>query len=84
MCKVSEIIHGNEAQFQDDKPALNSNDLTFFKYACVMSKKVSHVTKSYRGTIRDYSPLKALKSMFSYTVTLSTMETEYSHKFVTF
>jgi hypothetical protein len=35
LCKISEILSGNEAELEDDEPALNSNDLTFFKYAPV-------------------------------------------------
>jgi hypothetical protein len=43
MC--NEIISENEALLENDKPALNSNDITFFKHAPVMSKEVSHVIR---------------------------------------
>jgi hypothetical protein len=38
-CKVSEILSGNESQLEDDEPALNSSDLTLFKYALVTCYK---------------------------------------------
>jgi hypothetical protein len=43
--KISEILGVNEAQLEEDKPLLNSNDIIYFKYAPVMSEKVSHFTR---------------------------------------
>jgi hypothetical protein len=33
MCKISDILSGNEVTLGVDKPALNSSDLTLFNYA---------------------------------------------------
>jgi hypothetical protein len=35
MCKISDILSGNEATLGVYEPALNSNDLTLLKYAPV-------------------------------------------------
>jgi hypothetical protein len=35
VCKIRGNLSGYEAQLEDDESALNSNDLTFFKYAPV-------------------------------------------------
>jgi hypothetical protein len=40
LCKISQILSGNEAQLEDDEPALNRNDLTFFRSAPVTLRDV--------------------------------------------
>jgi hypothetical protein len=37
MCKIRDILSGNEVTLGVDELALNSNDLTLFKYAPVTS-----------------------------------------------
>jgi hypothetical protein len=53
LCKISEILSGNEAQLEDDKPALNSNDLTFFKYAPVTLCDVERSFSCYKTILSD-------------------------------
>jgi hypothetical protein len=52
LCKISEILSGNEAQLEDDKLALNSNDLTF-KYAPVTSCVVKRNFSCYKTILSD-------------------------------
>jgi hypothetical protein len=52
LCKISEILSGNEAQLQDE-PAQNSNDLTFFKYAPVTSCDVERSVSCYKTILSD-------------------------------
>jgi hypothetical protein len=33
MCKISDILSGKQATFEEDDPELSSNDFTFFRYA---------------------------------------------------
>jgi hypothetical protein len=62
MCKISDILSGNEAKLGVDEPALNSNDLTFFKYAPVTCD-VERSCSSYKTILSDNRrfSLEALK-----------------------
>jgi hypothetical protein len=51
--KINEILGGNEAQLADDKPALNSNDLAFFKYAPVMLHNVKRSFSCYKTILSE-------------------------------
>ena len=53
MCKISDILSGNEATLGVDEPALNSNDLTLFKYAPVTSCDVERSFSSCKCLILD-------------------------------
>jgi hypothetical protein len=53
MCKISDILSGNEAILGVDEPALNGNDLTLFKYALVTSYDVERCFSSYKTILSD-------------------------------
>ena len=53
MCKISDILSGNEDTLGVDEPALNSNDLTLFKYAPVTSCDVERSFSSYKTIVSD-------------------------------
>jgi hypothetical protein len=53
MCKISDILSGNEATLTEDEPALNRNDLTLFKYAPVKLCDVERSFSSYKTILSD-------------------------------
>jgi hypothetical protein len=73
LCKVSDVLCGNEAELGGNELELSANDLTLFKYSPVTS---CNVERSFSGirfylvTIGGPSSLTILKCMSSSTATL--------------
>jgi hypothetical protein len=53
MCKISDILSGNEPTLGVDEQVLNNNDLTLFKYAPVTSCDVERAFSSYKTIMGD-------------------------------
>jgi hypothetical protein len=53
MCKISDILRGKQAIFEEDNPDLNGNDVTFFKYAPVTSCDVERSFSRYKTMLSD-------------------------------
>jgi hypothetical protein len=68
MCKISDILSGNKATLGVDEPALNSNDLTLFKYAPVTSCDVERSFSSYKNILSDNRRRFALEALKMYII----------------
>jgi hypothetical protein len=53
MCKISDILSGNEVTLGLDEPAVNSDDLTLFKYAPMTSCDVKRSFSSYKTILSN-------------------------------
>ena len=53
LCKVSDILCGNEAELGGNEQGLSANDLTLFKYSPVTSCDVERSFSSYRVLLSD-------------------------------
>ena len=53
MCKISDILSGKQATFEEDDPELSSNDFTFFKYTPITSCDVERSFSHYKTMLSD-------------------------------
>ena len=53
LCKVSDILCGDEAELGGNEQGLSANDLTLFKYSPVTSCDVERSFSSYRVLLSD-------------------------------
>jgi hypothetical protein len=53
LCKVSDILYGNEAELDGNEQQLSANDLTLFKYAPVTSCDVERSFSKYKVLLSD-------------------------------
>jgi hypothetical protein len=55
ICKINGILDGNGATLGEEDPALDSNDVTLFKYALMTSRDVQRSFSTYKKILRDNS-----------------------------
>jgi hypothetical protein len=55
LCKISDILSGSGVTLEEHKPALNSSDLTIFKYAPITSCDVERSFSRYKTILSDNS-----------------------------
>jgi hypothetical protein len=53
MCKINGILGGNGATLGEEDPALDSNDVTLFKYAPWISCDVQRSFSQYKTILSD-------------------------------
>jgi hypothetical protein len=53
ICKISDILSGKQATFEEHDPELSSLDFTFFKYAPVTTYYVERSFSRYKTTLSD-------------------------------
>jgi hypothetical protein len=53
LCKVSDILRGNEAELGGNEQELSTNDMTLFKYSPVTSCDVERSFSSYKVLLSD-------------------------------
>ena len=86
LCKVSDILYGNEAELGGNKQGLSANDLTLFKYSPVTSCDVERsflpAIRFYLVTIGGPSSLTILKCMSSSTATLPRTKAKLKYEFL--
>jgi hypothetical protein len=63
ICKISDILSGNEAILGVDEPASNSNDLTLFRYALVTSWDVERSSPCYKTILSDNRRIFSLEAL---------------------
>jgi hypothetical protein len=51
--KISDILSGKQATFEEDDPELGSNNFTFFKYAPIASCDVERSFSRYKTVLSD-------------------------------
>jgi hypothetical protein len=53
ICKISDILSGKQATFEEDDPELSSNDFTFFKHTPITSCDVERSFFHYKMMLSD-------------------------------
>jgi hypothetical protein len=53
ICKISDILSGKQATFEEDYPELSSNDFRFFKYSPITSCDVERSFSRYKTMLSD-------------------------------
>jgi hypothetical protein len=53
MCKISDILSGEQATLEEDDPELSSNNFTYFKHAPVTSCDVERSFSRYKTMLSD-------------------------------
>jgi hypothetical protein len=69
MCKICEILSGKVALLENDKSALNNNDLTFFKHAPATFCNVEGSFSSHETIAGDNRRLFTFESLKEHVLT---------------
>ena len=84
LCKVSDILYGNEAELSRNEQGLSANDLTLVKYSPITSCDVERSFSSYKVQLSDNrspSSLTILKCISSSTATLPKTKAKLGYEF---